>query len=210
MRKSKVDICNIALVAHLGLESIRSFEDNNVRSRMCDVSFDITKDYLLSTFDWPFARKYVLLSQVDPDTITLPTGDYAYSLPNDCITPRQVGEDTENVKWRVEGNNLICTTSEDGEVYLYYTAQIVDTFAFSDPFLNLLAMTLASRIGLALTKNQKLVNSLMNQLVVVETQAWDAEANKGNIYKRASDDPNNDTFVNSPLYSNTDNETTRW
>jgi len=194
MRKSKVDICNIAL-AYLGVEAIRSFEENNVRSRLCDVSFDVAKDYLLSTFDWPFARKYITLAQIDPDDVSVPEGDYAYSLPNDCITPMMVGEETENTKWRVEGNNLVCTIDENGEVNLYYTAQIVDTFAFSDPFINLLAMTLASRIGLPLTKNKKLVDSIMNQMVVVESQAWETEANKGNTYRRAEDDHNNDTFV---------------
>jgi hypothetical protein len=194
MRKSKVDICNLAL-AYLGAEAIRSFEDNNVRSRLCDVTFDITKDHQLSTFDWPFARKYAVLSQVDPESITLPEGEYAYSLPNDCITPRYVGLETENIKWRVEGGNLISTISTEGEVPLHYTAQIADTFAFSDPFINVLAIDLATRVGLPITKNKKLVDNLLGRLVLAETQAWDTEANKGNTYRRSDDDHNKDTFV---------------
>ena len=53
--KSKIGICNLAL-AHLGADSIRSFEETNKRARMADVFFDQVRDYLLSKFDWPFFR----------------------------------------------------------------------------------------------------------------------------------------------------------
>ena len=195
MAHSKIQICNIAL-ASLGAGPIRAFDEDNKRARMCDVFFDICRDLLLSKFDWPFARKYVQLQQVDAGALLLevPDSEYVYQLPADCRTPRDLQKRGNDVPWRVMGDKVYCMLEED--VYLFYTSQETNFALFTDTFANLLAMLMAVRMGPALTQDKDLVKSLTAQYGLAQAEAWESDANIGDNYREYDEDPNNDTFVN--------------
>jgi len=201
MSVSKIGICNIAL-AHLGAGAIRSFDENNKRARMSEVFFASVRDYLLSKFDWPFARKFKWLQPLNlPEAEQVPNF-FAYQLPNDCRTPRDIHPPGSKDPWEVMGNRLFCKIDpSSGEVAgLYYTVQEVDTTKYSDTFITLLALLLAIRIAPSITQDKELTKTLFAQYDREYRDAWESDANIGNLYREFDEDPNNDTFVSPDGY----------
>jgi hypothetical protein len=199
MASSKIGICNIAL-AMLGADAIRSFDEANKRARMCDVFYESTKNYLLAKFDWPFARKVAKLQAVDVDAlgITVPVGSYAYQLPSDCVTPRDVLPEGSKTPWKIMAKLLYCRTPSgtDEEVLLQYTRKVVDASLFSDVFIDLLALGIAVRLSPSVTQDKKLTAELREQFAFEQLNAWESEANIGNSYRAHDETPANDPFVN--------------
>jgi len=193
MPYSKIHICNIAL-ALCGTDSIRSFDENNKKSRLSDIFFDSSRDYLLTKFDWPFARSLAKLNQLDISSETLPEGFAAYQIPSDCRNPRDIWPPGSKTSWEVYGDRI--HTPEQDEVFLIYTSQRTDPTYFSDTFVGLLALHLAVRICPGVTQDKKLTKELYSQFVQEQRDAWESDANVGNDYRAHDEDPNNDTFVN--------------
>lgn len=199
MPYSEVQICNIAL-ASVGAESILSLTEENKRARMCANFFDITRDYLLSKFDWPFARAYKELNALDPGSleVDVPINVNVYQLPSDCKTPRDIDPPGSRDPWYVAKNRLY--TSKTGDIFLRYTCLITDPAEFSDTFSNLLSMGLAVRLAPPLTQDKSLTKALYEQYTREQFESWESDANIGNDYRSHDEDPNNDTFVSPDGY----------
>ena len=198
MAVSKIEICNVAL-AMLGADSIRDFSESNKRARMADVFFDFTRDYLLTKFDWPFAKKFAQLSALDPAPLQIPEGTYPYQLPNDCHAVRDLAPPGSRQQWQVMNNVLYCRIDpENDEGYMpkiYYTSKAVDVSKYSSTFNNLLALGLAVKMCPAITQDKALAGALAEQFMLDQQNAWEADGNIGNNYREPDEDPNNDTFV---------------
>lgn len=170
---------------------------------MCDVFFDFTRDYLLTKFDWPFARKLVKLQPIDykASKITIPQGMYPYELPADCRVARDLHPPGSRQKWYVQGRHLYCTKhpDEDGDVLLHYTIIAVDPSLFSYTFSQLLATGIAARIAPVLTQDADLSALLLEEFEREKFESWEADANVGNGYREYDEDPRNDTFVNPDI-----------
>lgn len=191
MAYSKISICNMAL-AFLGEDSIRSFDENNTRSSLCDRFYDLVKNYQLSRFDWNFARKLAKLQPIaDFET---PPGIYPYNTPADCKAIRELYPRGSHSWWEVMGRTFLCKRSS--EVYVYYTSQNVTEAYFSDPFAFLLSLSLAIKLSPPLTQDKELTRSLFNQYKIEESNAWEADANMSNDYKPADGIADYDLFVN--------------
>lgn len=193
MSHSKVSICNIALAA-LGAASIRDFDESNKRARMCDVFYDFARGLILSKFDWPFARAYAELQQVDMTDEDEPDNTYTYQLPVDCKTPRTIKQLGSKDQWRVVGNTLQCALDDD--LFLYYTRNVTDPALFSDTFVDLLYMKLAVQMGPSLTSDKKVIQLLSETYRLTQQESWESDANQGNDYRSYDENPDNDTFVN--------------
>lgn len=194
MTESKIGICNQSL-AMLGAEAIRSFDEDNKRSRMADVFFDFTRDFLLDKFDWNFARKLIKLQSVVVTT-PIPERMYAYQVPNDCKTARDLYPPGNRDKWEIMGDVLYCERTLEENVYLFYTSQEVDVSKYPSSFSNLLALGIAVRMCPPVTQDKALTRELQGQYRIAEQEIWEGDANIGNTYKDYDDDPENDTFVN--------------
>ena len=192
MATSKIQICNLALAA-VGADAIRSFDEANKRARLCDVFYETQRTYLLSRFDWPFARRFKQLQQLALDADELPLGNYAYALPADCLTPRDVWPEGSRDFWEVFGESLYTELSAVG---LYYTADISDSTKFSNSFVHTMWQGLAVRICPAITQNIKLTQELFSQYRIEERESWENDANVGNKYREYNEHPDNDSFVN--------------
>lgn len=199
MSVSKIDICNIAL-ARLGEAAIRSFDEKNKRARMCDTFFDFSRDQLLVKFDWPFAKKYVEVHPIDAEAtgVSVPTGFYVYDLPHDCLIVRDVEPAGSKESWYTMEKKLYCRTPPDSdyEVYVYYTAVVVDTALYSWAFANLLSLLLAVNMCPAITQDKDLFKALSAQYENEKFESWETDANAGNVYKEPDNRPDNDSFVN--------------
>jgi len=191
MAYSKINICNTAL-ALLGEDSIRSFDQPNKRAKMCDTFFDTTRDYLLFSFDWSFARKIAKLQPLAG--IETPDHTYPYGLPSDCRVVRDLYPRGSKDWWEIVGGMFLCRTPSD--VYIYYTKQATNPAAFSDAFANILALAMAVKMSPAISQDKSLTQVLYNQYKIELREAWEADANQGNNYRAYDESPENDKFVN--------------
>ena len=188
---SKIDICNLGL-AHLGAAPIRSFDEQNKRSRMANTFFEADKELLLRKFDWPFARKAVVLSQVIIDG-PIPDGQYAYERPSDCLVARDIDPEGKGLWWKVVGKQIYTMQST---ATLHYTWYVTDTTFFSSTFSSLLALKLAIHMCPPITQDTKLLKMLQDMYTSEQYENWEPDANEGSEYRRYDEQPDNDTFVN--------------
>ncbi len=146
-----VDTLNRALV-RLGVsEMVNADTDPRPEVNVAKVLWDTTRDIVLGAHDWPFARTRVAAA---PDPTAPPEGyAYAYTLPPDCVRPRQIWDgaqahDTDdNPHMRVEGR-VILTDVQAAEIvytrrienFALWAPEVIDAFAY------LLAMDLAAGV----------------------------------------------------------------
>ena len=201
---SEVDICNMAL-AMIGAEFIRSMDENNKRARACYILYPLTRDYLLTRMDWPFARKLALLQPL-ADTrqvrvhnpyaeAQVPPGWTAYLLPNDCLAPRDLYPPGSSDKWDQYQNMIFAKQTPEVEPKLTYTAYTENTALFSMTFVNLLALGLAAKMAANIAQDKALASSLINQWLGEQQIAFADDANIGNDYRAHDEMPEMDTFV---------------
>lgn len=191
---SKISICNMAL-AMLGADSIRDFDESNKRARLADILYESCKNYMLFRFDWPFARAFKNLQELDLSDEDTPTGTHLFQVPSDCVVPRDVHPPGSKDKWDVIGDRIITHNTSVG---LYYTKEGVTPNKFSDTFANLVALFLAVKLSPPITQDVKVTSELHRQYLIQIRDDWEADANVGNVYREFDEDPNNDTFVYPP------------
>ncbi len=192
---SEVSICNMAF-ALLGEDSIRSFDDSNRRARLSQRLYEATRDYLLFRFDWPFARAYKYLKEVDTSDLDVPEGQHVFQLPSDCLVPRDIHPRGSKEPWEVYGNLLYTPLATVG---LYYTRKETNTNLFSTTFANLLATALAVRLAPPLAQDDALTGQLYKQYQYELREVMESDANIGNTYRSYDEDPDNDSFVDPDM-----------
>lgn len=195
MAQSKIGICNTAL-AMLGAAAIRDFEEDNKRARMCDVFYESVRDYLLSRYDWPFARRYLKLQPLDEDVEDTPENLHGYQLPSDCRTPRDIAPPGSRIKWQIFGTSLYCRIPPESPVYLYYTSKEIDVSTYSDTFIMILALGMASYLAPSITQDKGVAQNLTRRFEIEQREGFESDANVGNSYREPDERPENDTFVN--------------
>lgn len=149
MASSDTQICNIAL-GQIGVGRIADIEGTTQVERDCKAIYSDARDEVLSDYDWAFARKKVELARLSSDP---PFGfDYAYALPSDCISPRNLyGRGT---RFEIVGDQLHCDLETD--CYLTYTARITNPVLFPSKFVTALSHRLAAYLSATVKKNHKM------------------------------------------------------
>ena len=196
MAISEVAICNNAL-AMLGANSIRSFDEDNKRARLCKNLYEVTRDLLLRSYDWPFARGFANLQQLDTEDVDKPEGMNVFVLPADCLRARDVHPRGSHTPWDVAGNYVFSPLSSIG---LYYTRKEVSTTAFSSTFSSALALTLAYKLAPSLTQDSSLARALFEQVKMDVPEMAAVDANEGNDYVPFDTNPDYDPFVTGVKY----------
>ena len=195
---SKIQICNTAL-SLIGENVIRSFDEENSRARLADRMYDTVQMYVLSLFDWPFARAFRQLNRLDPAAIqdvfygSMPQGMHAYALPSDCAVPRDLHPRGTNIPWTVIGEALATPATDN--VHLHYTRKEVNPARFSDTYINAVVELLASRLANPLKQDKALAKDLFNTFQMNLQNSMAVDANIGSEYRFPDEDPDNDSFV---------------
>jgi len=195
---SEVNICNEAL-AMIGETPIRSLDEDNRKAGLCKVLYPRVRDFNLAMQDWSFARKTSLLRILEDEH---PEGA-VFQIPSDCLTPLNLYPRPQTrLPWKVEQDKIIIpwlsSEDTDAEVYLQYTFKCTNTSIFSEVFKNILANDLAYRMCMPLTQDAKLYAALASSLRIIRLENAAEDANRGDEYRYADEDPENDTFVNPP------------
>lgn len=193
---SEIEICNLALT-RLGADSIRSFDEDNKRARLSQITYRHVRDLLLEDYEWVFNTKYAPLAQLA--TVTHPFFTYVYRVPSDCLYPRQIlieDQPTKSTtKWEVFSNNL-ATDVEDA--WLRYSEAITVTGFFPVYFIEAVAAQVAAELAPAIVQDKQRYNALMNVAEARLARARDKDAEIGVEYRFRDNDPDNDTFVYPP------------
>lgn len=153
-------ICNQALV-HLGVPRIMSLSDANQAARYCNEVYDITRDEVLRSHDWNFARKRAVLSELSSEPLF--GWEHQYQLPADCLRVRQLNafeEDETRPAWEVESGRLL---TDEEEANVIYTFRQEDTSLYDPLFIAALALKIAAKICTPLTGSRSQASELMKE-----------------------------------------------
>jgi hypothetical protein len=146
-----VSICNEALV-NVGADTIQSITQEVRRAQLLNGIFERTRDDVLRSRRWNFAKKFVTLAPnaTTPDH----SWDYAYDLPLDCLLVQTCGENDE-IDFEVVGERMIFT-DEPEEIDVTYTYRNEDPSSWDPLFASALAWKLSYKISYALTQSLSL------------------------------------------------------
>lgn len=133
----------------------------------CNTNYSQTRDVVLRSFEWPFAKDRKSLSQETntPDF----EWDYKYKLPTDfhrLVKNHTTGDTTDTTdRQDIEGDYLLSNYDEADIVYI---KKVTDPADFDPLFTEVLILTLAKKLitALAGTKNPTLVEDVKNDLKI--------------------------------------------
>ena len=190
MLNSEATISSYAL-SLIGLRAIKSTDEDNTRSRLCENVLPISIEVVLARLDWPFARHSMRLSS-DP-TVDTEEGTLAYALPADCVTPNDVAPFGSGVDWEVMGEFILAAEAE--YLLLKYTRRIPDPTKFSAGFKSCVARHMAAQMAGPLTKaSVKDISTLIEYFELELSNATLVDANVGGGGRDTSTDPSLDSF----------------
>ena len=164
MERSEVDICNAAL-GHCLQPAIHSLDEPNDQARYCEMFYATARDATLRKFDWSCARSHQI--GVPVEWISNVAWSYAYYYPPDILAvrailpvfakgprvPYQLGKLAAPSEARVIFTNMAPAT-------IVVTEAIVDPAFFDALLADVIALDLATRIVLPLTKKRDLLQAI--------------------------------------------------
>lgn len=191
---SEVEICNIALT-RLGAESIRSFDEDNKRARMCQIMYKYVRDLFLEDYEWTFNTKYAPLALLSG--VEHPQFEFVYSVPSDCFYARQIMDEDgiirSTTKWEVFSKK-IATDVENA--WLRYSVSLTATGYFPMYFVEALAAQLAIELAPSIVQDKVRYAALLKITEARLYMAREKDAELGVEYKHRDYEAENDTFVN--------------
>ena len=149
---SKIDICNQGLVL-IGANTIASFTDNTVESKVANQLYETTLRSLLTKARWRFATKQAQLTKLATDP--LDKWDSAYQIPNDAILIHTVTVSDNVIVFDRYNEELFTNTSSSDVVVCHYTYQTHEK-EFPDYFTQAVVFELASLFAGAIARNDGL------------------------------------------------------
>ena len=149
---SRIDICNQGLVL-IGANTIASFTDNTVESKVANQLYETTLRSLLTKARWRFATKQAQLTKLSADP--LDKWDSAYQIPNDAILIHTVTVSDNVIVFDRYNEELYTNTSSSDVVVCHYTFQPHEK-EFPDYFTQAVVFELASLFAGAIARNDQL------------------------------------------------------
>lgn len=192
MALTEIDICNLAL-ARVKAGEIGDLNEQSREAEKCRIFYPQSRDYVLSSFAWNFAKKTRVLSTSLEESVEYP---YTFDHPNDCLVARyliQLDEDGSALQGRgvvdveppefevmLDSNDkkIICTHIQYAA--LVYTKNITDTTLWGALVDELIAWRLAQDISIPLAgdSGKKYRNDAVNAYMELASQAMAKTANE--------------------------------
>jgi hypothetical protein len=162
------DIINIALRL-LGDKGIASVSDQTPNAQLMNSLYDVTRDYLMRSFNWKFSIKRAQLSQLSGISIVQfkqlrleqVTGRFVYGLPADYL--RILETDQDPSPYKIESivtnpttqSQQLCLLSDQNQLAVRYISRITDTNLFDPNFIMAFAARLSAEAAIPITGNEK-------------------------------------------------------
>jgi len=157
---TKTDVCNIALVVHLGADPITSFGETDTKNgRLCNRVYEYILRDMLEDHPWQFAKKSAALNVLsDEDPVEWA---YAYKWPSDCVMPREIQRPSRSavptnfeIMENSDGDRIICTNQQDA--VLIYTAYLDNPNMYTAKFRKAFSFALAVAMSPTTAPKQKI------------------------------------------------------
>lgn len=148
MATSEVEICNLAL-SFISEDSISTLGSSNKRERLCKANYLPAVRFVLSRFDWPFARSIARLNKDASSNMYVPEGKALYLIPSNCVRPLAILPETAMSVWEQLGSYIMTDNLGDLEQdmpILKFTRLETNTLIFSETFTSILSEHLAARL----------------------------------------------------------------
>ena len=168
MSESPTTICNMAL-GRLGAERIDSYGDateSSVNAILCRLHYTQTRDALIRSHRWRFARGRKTLSA----NVTAPDFeyDYAYDLPVDYLAMQKPYEGVPGItgtyyNYSAEGKQIL---SNEDEMEIKYIKRVTDPNEFDPLFIEVLVLSLAIKLVMPISGGGGLGESVRAGLYV--------------------------------------------
>jgi hypothetical protein len=160
------DICNMALSLLGNYDSIDSIEvPKSDHEILFSLWYDVTRQSLLKEVMPNFSRKRKYVASVD---IAIPSKfgyQTAYEYPSDCLKVLGAGDvDLKENDYTVENGYIYTDEDYEDGFPLRYVSDADTPNEYGAEFKMLLAMALASAVGLAVTQNADKVNAVRQML----------------------------------------------
>jgi len=190
MTTTDVDICNRAL-SRLGTRAtISALDENSTEARTASIWYAATRDVLLRSHDWNFARRRVVLAEQD----AAPTGwTFRYAFPTDCVRLLRLASATPHsgsVRFEVAGDStsrfVLC---DEPAAEAVYTARVDDPNLYDAGFASALVDQLAAHIAYPVTQKTEIAVRLaqMARAALADAMAADVNEAEGTIDDWAPD-----------------------
>ena len=173
MALSETSIVNMAL-ARLGANRINALTDTSVEAIQANLHYTQTRDALLRSHTWCFARARAILSV---DTTAPAFGyDHQYILPADFL--RLVGLYDTSYPYAIEGDRLL---TDDDATDLYYIRKVTDPAEFDPLFAEVLVLQLAVKLVMPLSGDKVLRREVQDELFLVMARVRTVDKQEQNI-----------------------------
>ena len=174
-------ICNLALGEVGDSYSIMDINETSNQAAVCRLFFEPTRDALLRSHPWSFARSLADLSALSADPVF--GWDYQYQLPADFI---RLVEFNGLDAWRTEDDFQVANGPEGGLVLLtdedaasiVYIKRVTDANLFDPLFVEALTLRLAMRVCTKLTKDDGIKDRLTREAKETMARARQTDANE--------------------------------
>jgi hypothetical protein len=163
--ETKTDICNLAL-GRIGAKTVTTAElttGTEVKAAHCNRNYEQTRDALLRSNHWRFARERATL--VEGST---PPFEYSnsYKLPEDFLALRYIFDDNEpnhiyRYQYAVEGEKI---ELDEDECEIAYIKRITDVKKFDPLFTEVLVLSLALKLVMPLSQDRALYREIKDEL----------------------------------------------
>lgn len=162
---SSVSICSNALLA-LGAHPINDFVEDTDHARLCSNLYPTVRNNLLRAHPWNCAIKRVVLSPVS--TTPVFGFGYQFSLPGDLLRVLSVGEQHDDIPYRIEGNRLLANIDA---VRLRYVFRNEDESTWDAALVNVAEATMQAKLAYAVTGSASLRDTLTQEAAYLLRQA---------------------------------------
>lgn len=156
-----ISICSNALQM-LGDQAIAAFTDDSTRAPLAGNLYPAIRDAVLRSHPWNCAVKRVVLS---PDA-TAPAYDYTaqFILPGDWLRTLSIGQDGEEVDYRMESGLILANESV---IYLRYIFQNKVEATWDSMLVQAMTLGMAAALAYPITASTALADSLNAQYVAL-------------------------------------------
>lgn len=183
-----VELCNQSLYKIGEKEALTTWPDPSTNGTICKVFFDNLLEEVLESEDWKCAMKSAQLAQLS-DAPNLAQYDHQYTLPNDCLRPVLVCDES-GVKftafWEQQGRNIL--TSED-EVYLKYIKRELDLNKWTPTLRRVFVLRMAIDLVIPIGKSPRILQNLALELTEIAIpQAEISNARLGQVADEAGEE----------------------
>lgn len=152
---SEVTICNHAL-SDIGATEIVALTDDSRNARVCNLRYELIRDFILCAHAWNFAQKRFVLATVDEDPVWTEDGvTIVYQIPVDCLKINFVN--IPSSLYKIESDKILSNTSG---LKIKYTTRVTDPNLFFPLFAEALIAKLAAEIAFPITKSRTLAEQL--------------------------------------------------